>query len=218
MLSFAIGDVHGCHDKLVDLLDRCHDYARDQPHRFVFIGDYIDRGPNSRAVVQRLIDLDRSSDQHVFLRGNHEDMLLHALLDPDAADDWLANGGAATLTSYSATAPDQIRADHLEWLTTRPLSHDDGLRLFVHAGINPARPLRSQTPHDVLWIREPFLSFAGDFGRVIIHGHTPTHDGKPDIRPNRINIDTAAVHGCPLTAAIFIPNGRAQVSFLQSRK
>jgi serine/threonine protein phosphatase 1 len=217
MLVIAIGDVHGCYDKLVDLLPRCREYAAGRDHRFVFVGDYIDRGSDSRAVVQHLIDLDRSSGQHVFLRGNHEDMLLHALLDPDAADSWLANGGDATLASYSVSSPDLIPSDHLDWLTTRPLTFDDGLRFFVHAGVNPARALDDQSPHDLLWIREPFLSSEKDFGRLIVHGHTPMRDGNPDTRTYRINIDTAAVYGGPLTAAVFVDDRDGPTQFIQAQ-
>jgi serine/threonine protein phosphatase 1 len=214
MLIIAIGDIHGCYDKLIQLLARCRDYAAGRPHRFVFIGDYIDRGPDSRAVVQHLIDLDRSSGQHVFLRGNHEGMLLHALLDPDAAEHWLANGGRATLASYNVGSPDQIPTAHVDWLTTRPLTYDDGLRLFVHAGVNPNRPLDKQSRQDLLWIREPFLSSEKDFGRLIVHGHTPLRSGRPDVRPNRVNLDTAAVYGGPLTAAVFVDDRKGPTEFI----
>ena len=93
--------------------------------------------------------------------------------------------------------------------------HDDGLRFFVHAGIDPTRPLDRQHRHDLLWMREPFLSDPRDHGRFIVHGHTPVRGGQPDLRANRVNIDTAAVMGGPLTAAVFDESKPAPIGFLQ---
>lgn len=216
MISFAVGDPHGCYEQVLDLIVRCRHHADRRPHRFIFVGDYIDRGPNSRAVVQCLMDLSSSDEHHIFLRGNHEEMLLHALFDPQAEADWIAEGGANTLTSYSARAASDLPADHVRWLTERPLIEDDGLRLFVHAGINPKRALNEQSTTDVLWIREPFLSFEGHYERLIVHGHTPTGDRQPDVRPNRMNIDTGAVFGGPLSAAVFVDGQLAPTAFFHS--
>jgi serine/threonine protein phosphatase 1 len=218
MLTITIGDIHGCHRKLVDVLDRCRVFANDRPHRFVFIGDYIDRGPSSREVIELLLELERTCPvAPVFLLGNHEDMVVSAMNDAAAKPHWLANGGGATLKSYSDAGGLDLLAAHLAWLETRPLSFDDGQRFYVHAGIDPARPLGAQTRDDLLWIRAPFLTFRGDLGRLVVHGHTPTMDGRPDVQPNRINIDTGAVFGGPLTAAVFSAEQREPIAFLQSR-
>jgi len=106
--------------------------------------------------------------------------------------------------------------DHLTWIRNLPTHYDDGQRFFVHAGIRPGIPLDQQTREDMLWIREPFLSADADHGRLIVHGHTPQRNGKPDIHPNRVNIDTGAVFGRKLTAAVFTDSERMPVEFLQT--
>jgi serine/threonine protein phosphatase 1 len=218
MLTIAIGDIHGCYGKLVDLLDQCRAFAGGRSHRFIFIGDYIDRGPHSRAVIELLLELERTCPiAPVFLMGNHEDMIVSAMNDAAAKRHWLANGGGATLESYLNTGGLDLLAAHVAWLAARPLSFDDGERFYVHAGIDPARPIGAQTRDDLLWIRNPFLYFEGDLGRLVVHGHTPTMDGRPDVRPNRINIDTGAVFGGPLTAAVFSAEQREPIAFLQSQ-
>jgi len=216
MMTFAVGDVHGCVDKLVGLVAQCLRQAGDQPSRFVFIGDYIDRGPDSRAVIDFLIAMQRQKRfELIALRGNHEAMMLKTVRTGDGAL-WLLNGAAQTLASYGIGDWTGLPAEHLDWVASLPLCFDDGQRYFVHAGINPAVPLDQQTEHDQLWIREPFLSDARDFGRLIVHGHTPLTTGRPDQRANRVNIDTAAVFGGPLTAAVFTPERVAPVAFLMS--
>jgi serine/threonine protein phosphatase 1 len=152
----------------------------------------------SREVVQFLIDLKAKRPVDVFcLCGNHED-LLHHLDDPRQIASWLANGGDTTLRSYGMASPDELPIDHLKWLLDLPTSFDDGQRLFVHAGIRPGIPLDQQTRRDLLWIREPFLTSGADHGRLIVHGHSPTGDFKPELRRNRVNIDTGVVFGGPL--------------------
>ena len=214
VLAYAIGDVHGCLDKLVRLLARCREHAGDRPSRLVFVGDYLDRGPNSRGVIETLMKLQRKEPTRVIcLRGNHEAMMLEAAHTGDD-DMWLLNGGGCTLGSYGiAQAPDMPPA-HLDWVAALPLTFDDGRRLFVHAGVNPRVPLDRQAEQDLLWIREPFLSSRSDYGRLIVHGHTPLHTGVPDLRRNRLNIDTAAVFGGPLTAAVFEDARREPVAFI----
>ena len=97
----------------------------------------------------------------------------------------------------------KCRKAHLNWLRSLPLTYDDGRRLFVHAGVDPHKPLGAQDEHDLIWIREPFLDDDRDYGRLIVHGHTPLETAKPDLRPNRLNLDTAAVFGGPLTRGGF---------------
>ena len=216
-LICAVGDIHGSLSKLRTLIARCRQYADGRPMTFVFLGDYIDRGPDSAGVVRCLMDLQSAAPDHVIaLKGNHEAMALGVIDGAFRQHDWLVQGGAATLRSYGAERASELPRAHVEWLRSLPLCHDDSRRLFVHAGINPARPLDAQVEHDLLWIREPFLSDRRDFGRLIVHGHTPSETGAPDLRTNRLNLDTGAVFGGPLTAAVF---GRSEVkplAFLQA--
>src|SRR5262245_49393560 len=215
--TYAIGDIHGCHDKLTGLVARCHADAKGAATKFVFLGDFIDRGPDSRAVVAYLIDFQsRRPGQVICLCGNHEDLALAAIADPGQIDQWVVyNGGDKALRSYGVTAPSELPADHVAWLAALPTHHDDGRRFFVHAGVDPSRPLDRQDRYDLLWMREPFLSDPRNYGRFIVHGHTPLKGGRPDLRVNRVNIDTAAVLGGPLTAAIFDDSAHGPIGFLQ---
>jgi len=202
-LTFAIGDTHGCREMLERLLERCFAYAGARSVRLVFLGDYIDRGPDSRGVVETLIDLQRRlPDRAICLRGNHEVLLLEARANDDMGL-WLLNGADTTLASYGVDHVSALPPEHLAWFAALKPSFDDGRRFFVHAGVDPDRPLDQQQDQDLAWIREPFLSRAQDYGRLIVHGHTPIRSGKPDLRPWRLNLDTAAVYGGRLTAAVF---------------
>ena len=216
LLTYAIGDVHGCFDKLVRLLGRCRLHCGARPMRLMFVGDYIDRGPQSRRVVELLIETQNASpDRVVCLRGNHEAMAIAAAAEGgDMEALWLMNGAAATLGSYGVAQAAELPPKHLEWFRSLPLAYDDGRRYFVHAGVDPHAPLAQQSEHDQLWIREPFLQHQGDYGRLVVHGHTPLPAGLADLRPNRLNIDTGAVFGGPLTAAVFDAKQTAPVAFL----
>src|SRR3977135_1785183 len=161
-ITFVIGDIHGCLAKLLALLEWCHAIDRAKEAKYVFLGDYVDRGPATRGVVELLIERQRmDSDRVICLRGNHEQMLLRAS-NPDRSDQelmtWLRNGGQQTLASYVADDPSEIPADHLAWFASLPLSHSRAGRMCVHAGVRPGTPLDAQTEEDLLWIREPFLS------------------------------------------------------------
>jgi serine/threonine protein phosphatase 1 len=213
--AYAIGDVHGCLTKLIGLMTLCHADASKQPTKFIFLGDYIDRGPDSRGVVEFLMSLQQDRpDDVICLMGNHEDMLLAAVDAPDWEENWLRNGGIQTLQSYGVATVANIPQDHIDWIRHLPKFHDDGKRFFVHAGVHPDRPLDQQDDHDLPWIREPFLSSSKDFGRLIVHGHTPTKSGVPDQHRNRLNIDTGAVYGRALTAAVFTDETIQPVKFL----
>jgi serine/threonine protein phosphatase 1 len=215
-LTFAVGDIHGCFDKLDALLSACSEYARDEPARYVFLGDYIDRGPNSKAVVERLITLQRGSTGSVIcLKGNHENMLAHAEFEPLEMLNWLANGGDKTLASYAIDYPQHIPTLHREWLKSLPLFFDDGLRFFVHAGVDPFAAFDDQREDVLLWVRDEFPDNI-DTGRLIVHGHTPLWFGRPELRPYRLNIDTGAFAGGPLTAAVFRSSTTAPIAFLTS--
>jgi serine/threonine protein phosphatase 1 len=205
---YAIGDVHGRADLLQSLLTVVDvDLDRSAPERAiqVFLGDYIDRGPQSRAVLDLLI---RRSQSHetVCLKGNHEVFLLDVLKDPAKLQVWRHYGGLLTLMSYGVTptmnptAEEQVKLiealqralppEHLAFLKQLPTSFSCGDFFFVHAGVRPGVSLDKQNEQDLLWIRDEFLNSDERFGKYIVHGHTPV--STPDVRPNRINIDTGA--------------------------
>jgi serine/threonine protein phosphatase 1 len=218
--TYALSDIHGCLAKLKGLIARCLADAGGDAPKFVFLGDYIDRGADSRGVLDYVIDLQRRRlGQVICLCGNHEDLALNAIdapNDPAELAQWVVyNGGDKALLSYGVTSPSQLPADHVAWLRTLATHHDDGRRFFVHAGVDPSRPLDRQDRHDLIWMREPFLSDPRDHGRFIVHGHTPLRGGQPDLRRNRVNIDTAAVLGGPLTAAVFDDSQVEPIGFLQ---
>jgi serine/threonine protein phosphatase 1 len=215
-LTFAIGDIHGCLDKLERLIAACEAHADGRPARWVFLGDYVDRGPDSRGVIELLMRRQQAQPGSIVcLRGNHEQMAIMAHADTRAMPLWLANSGATTLRNYPETKG-RIAGAHLAWLSALPLCHDDGLRFFVHAGIDLSVPLDRQDDEVMLWMREPFLSECDevDCGRFIVHGHTPLKGGRPDLRKRRLNLDTAAVLGGPLTAAAFDDSHAEPLAFL----
>jgi serine/threonine protein phosphatase 1 len=203
-LTYAIGDIHGSLDKLRTLVAACREHAGAQPARFVFLGDYIDRGPDSAGVIRFMMRLqDEMGAGVIALMGNHEALALESRHHTATLNNWLRNGGRATLESYGVRTIADLPAEHLNWLGSLSLRYDDGRRFFVHAGIDPEKPLDAQDSTDLLWIREPFLSDRRDHGRLIVHGHTPVEARSPDLRANRLNLDTGAVFGGPLTAAAF---------------
>ena len=183
----AVGDIHGCYAKLVDLMEQVAPAAED---RLVFLGDYIDRGPQSRQVIDYLIALKKRLPRTVCLRGNHEQMLLEALTgDIDAVGLFLFNGGSATVSSYGGDL-DNLPGDHLDFFRNLSLYHEEDEFVFVHAGLRPEVSLAEQEEQDLVWIRKEFLDSGYDWGKTVVHGHTP----RPGVefRPNRIGIDTGA--------------------------
>jgi serine/threonine protein phosphatase 1 len=213
-LTFAVGDIHGCLDKLDRLLAACEAHAGARPARYVFLGDYIDRGPHSRGVIEALMAMQAARPGTVVcLRGNHEQMAVDAHARASAVPLWLANNALSTLRNYDGR---RMSPEHLAWLDALPFCRDDGLRFFVHAGIDLTVPLAAQAPEVMVWMREPFLSEcdAVDCGRFIVHGHTPLPGGSPDLRRRRVNLDTAAVMGGPLTAAVFDDTQAPPLGFL----
>ncbi len=189
----AIGDIHGMDATLAALLSRVPDTGT-----LVFLGDYLDRGPASREVVERLLQLEQERPC-IFLRGNHEAMALAALDgDPTLERGWLLNGGLFTLESYGG----RILPAHEAFLRrTQPYFETDDC-IFVHAGLPPECRPDEVAPDVLWWIREPFLSTSYHWGKLVIHGHTPVEGGRPEFLPNRINIDTGAVYGFTLTALV----------------
>jgi serine/threonine protein phosphatase 1 len=213
--TYAIGDVHGCLLQLRRLIDKCKQDSENNRSKLIFLGDYIDRGPESCGVVQFLIDAQhREPEAIICLRGNHEALVLLSIHDAINVAPWLHNGGDATLLSYGTKTPGDIPRDHIDWFQSLPMHYDDGLRFFVHAGIDPNRTLDQQSDTDCLWMREPFLSDPREYTRLVVHGHTPTANRLPEQRPNRLNIDTGAYLGGPLTAAIFDERSPRPLGFL----
>ncbi len=247
---YAIGDIHG----RMDLLDRLlQDIAADAayapyeaaasneadasneespPKRIVivFMGDLIDRGPDSKGVVERIsagapAEGPLAKAQFISLRGNHEDYIIQFLADFSVAAAWLRNGGLEAIRSYVGQLPDGFIADypalqrllyramppsHLRFFARMPVKHVEGDYLFVHAGIRPGIPLERQDSFDMMWIREPFLSNTEPLPKMVVHGHTLVE--APEIRPNRIAIDTGAYRSGRLTCLVLEGAGRRFIS------
>ncbi|HXQ24713.1 MAG TPA: metallophosphoesterase family protein [Candidatus Acidoferrales bacterium] len=195
--TFVIGDIHGCATEIDRLLEVIAPTASDT---LVFLGDYIDRGPAAKPVVDRLIQLRREGPTCVFLRGNHEDMFLAFLGQPGAyGDAFLFNGGGATLRSYGLQGEfgqitgAQLPPDHLEFFLSLQLQHVHGRFLCVHAGVAPTRPLAEQRAEDVLWIRDEFISSPHPFPFTVLFGHTPQREVLLHL-PYKIGLDTGLVY------------------------
>ena len=219
-LIYAVGDVHGRYDLFKQLMTLViKDWtgrAGDRRPLLIFCGDYVDRGPNSAAVVEALVWLQQRSDiQACFLKGNHEAALMRFLDNPPDCGGWLRFGGVETLRSYGVEppAPDDpascfrardlllqhMPSSHLRFLERLELMLVIGDYAFVHAGVQPGVDLRDQREEDLLWIRQEFLSDEGPFEKIIVHGHSWTDD-KPRILPHRIGLDTGAYATGVLTA------------------
>jgi serine/threonine protein phosphatase 1 len=217
---YAIGDIHGRSDLLSDMIARIDDDLAMRPVARsieIYLGDYIDRGPDSRGVIdllcRRLVFANA-----ICLRGNHEQVMEDFLDSPETSDHWLHLGGAETLRSYNVSVPDPAARHHMTptspqrvsvgWLPeTHQLflkclrnSYRNGDYVFVHAGLRPGLALDAQRAEDLLWIREPFLTSVGNHGFIVVHGHTPVE--APEIHNNRINIDTGAVWTGQLTCLV----------------
>lgn len=219
-IYYAIGDVHGEEDKLA----RLHDAIREDARRLgvapfiVHLGDLIDRGPDSRGVIARIMAL---QEQSVTLRGNHEELMLNAYrnLEPTGMYWWAENGGVETILSYMTANGDAddwreaIDAAHIDWLAGLPVIWRDEARglVFVHAGIDP-RTFPRCSDEVRMWTRArafydsprwPERDELRDI--LVVHGHTPTDGFAPDVQPRRINVDTGACFGGPLTCAVLAP-------------
>lgn len=219
---YAVGDIHGRLDLLIDLLSRVANDAErhtaDRQRRLIFLGDYIDRGRESRGVIDALLDLQWPNFPRVFLMGNHEEAMLEFLDERTDGVAWLGYGGLETLMSYDVTirrlptdeaSAAKLRSDlraavpqrHLDFLRHCVLSHMEGDYVFVHAGVRPGRPLEQQERRDLLWIRDEFLRASNALpGKVIVHGHTIC-DAPQDLG-HRIDIDTGAFVSGRLTCLV----------------
>ncbi|MFK3891302.1 metallophosphoesterase family protein [Sphingomonas sp. NPDC079357] len=215
---YAIGDVHGRLDlftRLIARIGRDQQGRVDAAARIILLGDIIDRGADGAAMVQGCMRLTAASDRFMVLKGNHEAMMVQALSgDLKTYRAWLEFGGRETLIGWgvdsAAVTADATKTDlrhaartvgpeALAWLDQLPLCHQHEDYLFVHAGIRPAVPVRQQDPNDMLWITDEFLDSELDHGMTVVHGHSITDDG-PDVRANRIGVDTGAFRTDRLTA------------------
>ena len=203
---YAVGDIHG----RSDLLRRLHASMREDAAAAegartiaVYLGDYVDRGDDSRGVVELAAAGPGPGFETVHLKGNHDDFLLRFLDDPGVAGIWFANGGDATLESYGVVpeageAAEDLRdrfrtalpESHRAFFASLRLTFECGDYFFVHAGVRPGVPLDGQAEEDLCWIREEFLDSGADFGRIVVHGHTP--EAEVCFRDNRIGVDTLA--------------------------
>ena len=215
--AYAIGDIHGRLDLLDELLGQVAEDIRARPRAkvtIVFLGDLIDRGPQSAQVVERLRRYRPPFAKPVFIMGNHEEVMLRIMAgDMSIMPDWLRFGGAETLRSYGVDPLDLqargrndalkllrqvIPKDHLKFLSSFVDTASFGGYLFVHAGIRPGVPLAQQIPQDLRWIRSPFLDDEADHGCIVVHGHTISEG--VDVLHNRIGVDTGAYRTGILTA------------------
>ena len=236
-IIYAIGDIHGCYALLSRLLEAVvadiRAISSSARPLLVFCGDYVDRGPQSSGVLAALVWLSRHAPlEVVFLRGNHEAMLLDFLDQPDRCLPWLSRDGGQTLRSYGVEMPDdtagasaedcfrlrdeladRMPASHIELLHRLPVLKSCGDYLFVHAGLRPGVPIARQEDDDCLWIGEEFRASDYRFQKIIVHGHSWNSDA-PQITPNRIGIDTGAYSTGVLTA---VRLEASSIEFIQAR-
>jgi diadenosine tetraphosphatase ApaH/serine/threonine PP2A family protein phosphatase len=219
---YVIGDIHG----RLDLLDQLIDAIKRDVGQVasdcltVTLGDYIDRGPDSRGVIERLL-ANPFPTPYIALKGNHELLLESFLVDPVVAEHWRRFGAAETLHSYgvpvsglmagkayeeaAAGLRDAMPAQHTRFLRSLRTSYSNDKYFFCHAGVRPGVSLEEQSDEDLLWIRGEFLNSPIDFGKVVVHGHTPVKE--PEVLPNRINIDTGAFATGHLTCVVLDKGG-----------
>ena len=212
MMIYAIGDIHGCHGALEQLLEQIALHAAGRPYRGIFLGDYVDRGPQSRDVVQRVRALTQAGSWTA-LKGNHEEIMAAGLADAAERDFWLEYGGAETLASYAGH--DAVLHDDVAWFATLPTMVETAHHIFVHAGLDPRQPLERQTDRTRLWIRG-WAQADHDFGKHVVYGHTP-HEA-PLLMPHSTCLDTGAYRGGPLTAGVFEDGSKSgPLTLLQAR-
>jgi len=220
---YVIGDIHGRADlleRMIALITRDIEIAPPDDCLTVTLGDYVDRGPHSRQVIECLAR-NPFPTAFVALKGNHEAMLEEFIADPSVGRIWRNVGGLETLHSYGVDVAAMMRGqgyeeaskafrallpqDHVKFLDELRMSLTVGRYFLCHAGVRPGTPLAKQRPDDLLWIRDEFLASDVDFGKIVVHGHSPVRE--PEIRPNRINIDTGAFMTGRLTCAVLETDG-----------
>lgn len=216
---YCIGDIHGCHHLLLNLLHKIEiDYARFSGKKImIYLGDYIDRGMQSKEVIATIIKHTPDNTETIYLRGNHEQVMLDFLLGKKMDRDWFAFGGMATLACYNVVIrkipttksdfieiqqqlQEKLPISHYNFLQKTILSYTLGAYYFVHAGIHPRRPLAKQKARDLLWIKDKFTICKKHYEKIIVHGHTISDE--PELLANRIGIDTGAYASNKLTCLV----------------
>lgn len=197
---FAIGDIHGSLNKLIALINKI-DWRPENGDRLIFLGDYIDRGPNGPEVIDFILELQQKSPRIMALCGNHEQMFLD-FISGRGLPVYTANGLSATIRSYAGRH--QFPLGHLKFFNSLKLYYETETHIFAHAGLRDRLPVSEQNPSDLLWIRDEFLKSDYDHGKTIVFGHTPFRE--PYLRPGKIGIDTGAVYGGNLTCLVLPDN------------
>jgi len=217
-LTYAVADLHGCFALFTAARATIEAHAQDAPGTVVFLGDYIDRGPQSREVVEALIEGPAGDWKWIALSGNHERILLAVCAEPRRIGWWLANGGGATLLSYGQSVgdiadPGVIPAEHRAWLAALPLMHVTSQRIYVHAGVDPELPLDGQDPEQLVWKRYLPSDRRGHRGRHVVHGHEQYVHG-PLLTAGRTGLDTGAYYTGRLVVGVFdedLPGGPTEL-------
>jgi len=199
--TYVIGDIHGLDDLLGAALGEINARARGAAAVIIALGDYVDKGPQSRQVIERLLPGIGGGWKFIALKGNHDAMMVEGLRDPSKLTAWLEKGGDAALASYGGASAAVPQA-HIAWLDRLPLTHVDAHRLYVHAGVEPGVPLDRQSETTLLWKRYPKGNPDGFGERHVVHGHDNDPEG-PLLYPGRTNLDTAAWRTGRLTVGVF---------------
>ena len=200
-LTYVIPDIHGRLDLLLDGLAEIAARAEGKAGVIVTIGDYVDKGPESRGVIERLMSGVGEKFSLIPLKGNHDDLMVEALRNSAKMGAWIAKGGDTALASYGGD-PAAVPKAHIEWLDGLQLMHVDAHRLYVHAGVDPEIPLDRQDPHTLMWKRYP-KGFPAGMGKLhVVHGHDNCPDG-PLLYEGRTNLDTLAWRTGRLTIGVF---------------
>jgi serine/threonine protein phosphatase 1 len=216
---YCIGDIHGCNDLLLQLLAKISQDKQGFNGKvvIVYLGDFIDRGPHSKQVIDTLLEHEQLEIDYVYLRGNHEQTLLDCLENPALITTWLSYGGLPALASYQVVVnkiptklkdlldiqkqlQEKLPRTHYDFFLNTQLSYTLGAYFFVHAGIYPRRSLARQQAQDLLWIRDEFILCVTNYEKIIVHGHTITEE--PQLLSNRIGIDTGAFSSGKLTCLV----------------
>ena len=206
--TYAIADLHGRYDLLSEAVTKIVEHSKsDRPATVITLGDYVDRGPKSRQVIERLMDLGLPDLNLVCLKGNHEDIMWQCSRQPIKAGWWMDNGGGTTLISYGQNYGDIVNVNvvpeqHLRWIKELPLMHVDRHRVYVHAGVDPDLPLASQDPEQLLWKIYKGPDQRGHGTRHVVHGHHQNRDGPVTIE-GRTNLDTQAWYTGRLVIGVF---------------